>query len=200
MTTIAASRTSRRRSVAFTVLLASTLLMMAFSSNPLVRDLQGGIGYAFRPIQGALAGVASGVASIATSVSEIDRLRVDNEALRQENQRLTAESARIEEIRRENEQLTALLQLQAGFDYQTVATPVIARESSEFRRVVTLGKGSNAGIQLGDVVIASGGALAGRVTQLSPDSSTVVLISDPTSTVIGQLLTSAGTGQVVGQL
>lgn len=200
MTTIAASRISRRRSVAFTVLLASTLLMMAFSSNPLVRDLQGGIGYAFRPIQGALAGVASGVASIATSVSEIDRLRVDNEALRQENQRLTAESARIEEIRRENEQLTALLQLQAGFDYQTVATPVIARESSEFRRVVTLGKGSNAGIQLGDVVIASGGALAGRVTQLSPDSSTVVLISDPTSTVIGQLLTSAGTGQVVGQL
>jgi rod shape-determining protein MreC len=200
VTTVLANRTTRRRSVAFTVLLASTLLMMAFSSNPLVRELQSGIGYAFRPIQGALDSVAGGVAAIATSITEIDRLRVDNEALRRENERLTTESARVEEIRRENEQLTALLQLQAGFDYQTVAAPVIARESSEFRRVVTLGKGSSAGVVVGDVVIASGGALAGRVIEVSADSSTVVLVTDATSTVIGQLMSSAATGQVVGQL
>jgi rod shape-determining protein MreC len=200
MTTMLATRSARRRTIAFTVLLAVTLVLMAFSSNPVVRDVQSGIGFAFRPIQGALDTVAGGVASIGAAIVEIDRLRVDNESLRSENDRLDAENARLDEIRRENEQLTALLQLRAGFDYETVATSVISRESSEFRRVIGLDKGSRAGIAEGDVVIAAGGALAGRVTEVGPDSATVVLLTDATSTVIGQLVTSAATGTVVGQL
>ena len=200
MTSLLATRAARRRSIAFTVLVATTLILMAFSANPFVRDVQSGIGFAFRPIQGALDGVASGIASIGTAITEIDRLRVDNTALRAENDQLTAENARLEEIRRENEQLTALLQLRAGFDYETVATTVISRDSSEFRRVVGLDKGTNAGIAVGDVAVAAGGALVGRVTDVGPDSATVVLLTDATSTVIGQLVTSAATGQVVGQL
>ncbi len=200
MATILATRTARRRSIGFTVLLALTLVLMAFSSNPLVRDLQSGVGFAFRPIQGALDEVAGGIASVANAIAEIDRLRVDNAALRDENDRLTNDSALNDEVRRENEELTALLQLRAGFDYQTVAAGVISRDSSEFRRVVGIGKGSNDGIVEGDVVIAAGGALVGRVSQVGPDSATVVLVTDATSTVIGQLVSTAGTGQVVGQL
>lgn len=200
MATIVATRIARRRSIGFTVLLALTLMLMAFSSNPLVRELQSGVGFAFRPIQGALDEVAGGIASVANAIAEIDRLRVDNAALRDENDRLTNDSALNDEVRRENEELTALLQLRAGFDYQTVAAGVISRDSSEFRRVVGIGKGSNDGIAEGDVVIAAGGALAGRVSQVGPDSATVVLVTDATSTVIGQLVSTAGTGQVVGQL
>ena len=200
MATIVATRIARRRSIGFTVLLALTLMLMAFSSNPLVRELQSGVGFAFRPIQGALDEVAGGIASVANAIAEIDRLRVDNAALRDENDRLTNDSALNDEVRRENEQRTALLLLRAGFDYQTVAAGVISRDSSEFRRVVGIGKGSNDGIAEGDVVIAAGGALAGRVSQVGPDSATVVLVTDATSTVIGQLVSTAGTGQVVGQL
>ena len=200
MATVLASRTNRRRTIAFTVLLAVTLLLMAFSSNPLVRDLQSGLGFAFRPITGALDSVAGGISSIANAVAEIDRLRVDNAALRDENDRLTAESGLNDEIRRENEQLTALLQLRAGFEHETVAADVISRDSSEFRRVVGIGKGSDDGIEEGDVVIAAGGALVGRVSQVGDDSATVVLITDATSTVIGQLVSTAAVGQVTGQL
>jgi rod shape-determining protein MreC len=200
MTSLLATRTARRRSIAFMALIGVTLVLMAFSGNPAVRDVQNGVGYAFRPIQGALDSVASGAASIGTAIGEIDRLRVDNTSLRAENDRLSAENSRLEEIRRENEQLTALLQLRAGFDYETAAATVISRESSEFRRVVGLDKGTKAGINVGDVVISAGGALAGRVTEVGPDSSTVVLLTDATSTVIGQLVTTAATGQVVGQL
>jgi len=200
MTSLLATRAARRRSIAFLVLLAVTLVLMAFSTNPAVRDVQNGVGYAFRPIQGALDSVASGIASIGTAISEIDRLRVDNSALRAEKDRLAAENARLEEIKRENEQLTALLQLRAGFDYATTAATVISRESSEFRRVIGLDKGTRDGIAIGDVVIAAGGALAGRITEVGPNSSTVVLLTDATSTVIGQLVTTAATGQVKGQL
>lgn len=200
MSSLLATRTARKRSIAFTVLVAVCFVLMAFSSNPGVRELQSGVGFAFRPIQGALDEVAGGVASIATAIAEMDRLRVDNAALRAENDRLAAEQALSDEVRRENEVLTGMLQLQAGFEHQTVAAAVISRESSEFRRVIGLDKGANAGISEGDVVIVGGGALAGRVTAVGPDSATVVLLTDGTSTVIGQLVSTAGTGQVVGQL
>ena len=200
MTSLLATRAARRRGIVFVVLLAVTLLLMAFSSNPLVRDVQGGIGFAFRPIQGTLDGLAGGLASVGAAVAEVDRLRVDNASLREENDRLTNEAALNDEIRRENEQLTALLQLQNGFDHETVAAEIISRESSEVRRAVTIGKGRNDGIEVGDVVIAAGGALAGRVDAVASDAASVTLLSDPSSTVIGQLVSTAAVGQVVGQL
>lgn len=183
----------------FVVLLVISGLLMAISSSPAVRDAQNGVGFAFRPIQGALDSVASGIASIGTALSEIDHLRTDNEALRAENERLAVENARFAEFRRENELLTGLLQLRAGFEYQTAAAAVIARESSEFRRTITLDKGTDAGIAVGDVVVASGGALAGRVTAVGPQSAMVVLLTDGESTVVGQL-PSAATGEVEGHL
>ena len=200
MTTLSTDRLTRRRSIVFTVLLSVCLVLMALSSNPFVRELQNGLGFAFRPIQGALDEVAGGVASIGAAVAEIDRLRVDNGSLRAENDRLSVENARLQEIARENALLTDLLQLNAGMDFKTAAAAVISRDSSEFRRVIGIDKGTNAGISVGDVVVAGGGALAGRVTEVGPDSATVVLLTDGSSTVIGQLVPNAANGRVVGQL
>lgn len=200
MTSMLADRAARRRGITFTILLVVTVLLMAFSSNPAIRELQNGIGFAFRPIQGALDTVAGGIASIASSVAEIDRLRVDNGALRDENARLEIENARAQEIRRENDLLTGLLQLRSGYDFQTTAAAVIGRDSQEFRRLIILDKGTDDGISVGDVVIASGGALAGRVSEAGPNSASVVLLTDAESTVVGQLVSNAATGEVVGQL
>ena len=47
MTSVLASRAARRRGVAFLVLLVICVMLMAFSSNPLVREMQNGVGYAF---------------------------------------------------------------------------------------------------------------------------------------------------------
>jgi rod shape-determining protein MreC len=200
MTSLLANRTARRRGVVFASLLVVSSLLMAVSSNPTVREVQNGVSFAFRPIQGAVHDVAAGVASVVSAISEIDRLRVENEALLRENQRLTTENTRLDEIRRENESLTGLLQLKAGVDFTTLAATVIARESSEFRRLIVLDHGTNDGIAVGDVAIAAGGALAGRVVEVGPDSAKVVLVSDSSSTVIGQLTSNAATGQVIGGL
>jgi rod shape-determining protein MreC len=200
MTSLLANRTARRRGIAFAVLLVISSLLMAFSSNPTVREVQNGVSFAFRPFQCAVHDAVQGIASMVSAVAEIDKLRVENEALLAENQRLTTENARLDEIRRENESLTGLLQMKAGFDFKTAAATVIARESSEFRRLVVLDRGTNDGIAVGDVAVAEGGALAGRVVEVGPDSSKVVLVTDAGSTVIGQLTTNAATGQVVGGL
>ena len=91
--------------------------------------------------------------------------------------------------------MAALLQLQSGFDHETVAVRVIGREMLETRRVVTIDKGTDDGIELGDVVVVQGGALAGKVTDVGPTFAKVTLISDRTSTVVGKLLNSGETGR-----
>jgi rod shape-determining protein MreC len=199
MTSVLTSRQTRRRGIAFAILIAVSLLLMAFSSNPAVHDVQRGISFALRPLQGFMAGIADQVDSVFGTIGEIDRLRTDNEALAAENERLTNENHLLQGTARENDQLTALLQLRSGLDHATVATRVIGRESLETRRMVILDKGTDDGIAIGDAVIVQGGALAGHVTDVGPNFAKVTLISDSSSTVVGQLLSSGATGEVVGQ-
>ena len=200
MTAILANKTARRRATAYGTLLVTSLVLMSLSSNPLIRELQLGVAFAFKPIQQAIDGVASEVASIATTIAEIDQLRQENATLRSENDLLDAESRSAAELRRQNEELTALLQLRNGLDYETRAVTVIARESSEARRSLVVDRGSDDGLAVGQVVIGAGGSLVGRVTEVGTTIAHVVLISDPTSTVTGQLLSTSATGKVVGQL
>ncbi len=200
MSSLLATRAARRRWIAFVTLLVVSVMLMAFSSNPSVRDMQSGVSFAFRPIQSSLEEVAKGASSVVAAITEIDRLRVDNGALRAENERLRSENVRSEAIRRENESLTALLQLRAGLDHETTAASVIARESSEFRRLVVIDRGTDDGVAVGDVAVSAGGALAGRVVDVGSSSATVVLLTDGESTVIGQLVSNAATGEVAGEL
>jgi len=200
MSTMFATRAARRRAVAFTALLSVSLILMAISSSPMITEFQNAVGFALRPVQGAIHDIAGTVAGAFSAVAEIETLHTDNAALRRDNDRLTAENLQAKTIEQENEQLTALLQLRNSVKYQTAAAEVIARESSEARRSITISKGTDAGIVVGDVVIAEGGALVGRVTQVGPDFAIVILISDRSSTVIGQTETSGARGVVVGQL
>jgi rod shape-determining protein MreC len=195
-----ANRTVRRRAIAYAALLAVSLALMSVSSNPLVRDLQHGVAFAFKPIQQAIGGVADDVSSIATTIAEIDRLRQENVALRAKNDELDAQARSAAELRRQNEELTALLQLRTGLKNQTRAATVIARESSEARRAIVIDRGSDDGLAVGQVVIGAGGSLVGRIAEVGPTFAHVVLITDSTSTVTGQLLSSAATGKVIGQL
>jgi rod shape-determining protein MreC len=200
VTAFLANRAVRRRTVAYIALLVASLILVTVSSIPLVRDIQNGVAFAFKPVQVAIGGIARDVSSIATTIAEIDRLRRENTDLRRDNDRLQAESRSAAELRRENEQLTGLLQLRNGLEYQTLAVSVIARETSEARRAIVIDRGSDDGLAAGMVVIAGGGALVGRIAEVGPSFAHVVLISDATSTVIGQLLSTTATGKVIGQL
>jgi rod shape-determining protein MreC len=193
------NRRARRRWITYTVLLVITLLLMAFSSNPAVREVQRGFNFAYKPVQAALSSVAESVASVVGAITEIDRLRIDNAALQEANDRLTNENKRLEVIRQENDQLTGLLQLQNGFDHQTVAARVIGRETLPTIRMVTLDKGTDDGLAMGDVVIVQGGALAGRITDIGSTFAKVTLLSDASSVVIGQLSASSSTGEIRGE-
>ena len=199
MMSFLSNRRARRRWITYTVLLVTTVLLMAFSSNPGVREIQRGFNFAFKPVQAVFASAADSIASVVGAITEIDRLRLDNVSLRDANDRLANENKRLALLRQENDQLTGLLQLQNGFDHATVAARVIGRETLPTIRMVTLDKGSDDGLALGDVVIVQGGALAGRITDIGRTFAKVTLLSDASSIVIGQLTISSATGEIRGE-
>ena len=177
----------------------SLALMMVSSSGPAV-ELQNGVRFAFRPIQAGLDSVARGVSDIVETVTQIETLHRSNDQLSRDNARLAAENARTRELERQNGILTELLEVKGSLSFATVTGSIIGRESSQFRRVVTIDVGSDSGVRAGDVVVGPGGALVGRVTSVTGNSATVLLVNDAGSTVIGQLGKNQATGSVIGQL
>ncbi len=195
-----ATSSGRRRGIAYVLLVAASLLLIALSGSGALVDLRAGIGYALTPIQEALTGITRGATSMVTTVGEIDQLREDNRSLESENVALEAENRRLQSLVTTNASLSALLGIRSTLDYRTVAAEVIGREISQSERVVTLSSGSDQGISVGDVVLADGGALVGRVVEVGPNFSRVLLISDTRSTVIGLVQPSRATGNIQGQL
>jgi rod shape-determining protein MreC len=200
VTALSGDRVLRRRTILFGALLAISVGLMAVSSSGPAIELQRGVAFAFRPIQSGLDSIARGVSGLVETVTEIDTLHRTNDQLARENARLSAENARTKELERQNELLTQLLEVKGSLGFSTVAGSIVGRESAQFRRVVTIDVGTDRGIKDGDVVVGAGGALVGRVTGVTGDSATILLINDTGSTVIGQLGASQATGSVIGQL
>src|SRR6266487_4423126 len=125
MSAVFATRQARRRAVSYVALLATSLVLMATSTNPLVLDIQHGIAFGFRPIQQAIDEVAHDMISIGSAIAEIDRIRVENATLRTENEQLRIDKQTADELRRENDQLTSLLQLRRGLTFRTLSAAVI---------------------------------------------------------------------------
>ena len=184
----------------FVVLVGLSLGLMIVSSSGPALEVQNGVRFAFRPIQAGLDSVARGASDLVQTVTQIQTLHRTNDQLARDNARLSAENARTKELERQNAILTELLDVKGSLKFSTVTGSVIGRETSQFRRVVTIDVGSDSGIREGDVVVGAGGALVGRITGVTGNSASVLLINDTGSTVIGQLGANQATGSVVGQL
>ena len=195
-----ATRASRRRGIAYALLLAASLLLLALSGAGALTPLRAGVSFALAPIQDALSGLTRGATSLVGTIGEIDRLQQDNRDLQAANDVLEAENRRLAGLATTNQTLSELLQVRSTLDYRTVAAEVIGRQTTEVERVISLGAGSDRGISVGDVVLAGGAALVGRVVEVGANYSRVLLISDTRSTVIGLVQTSRASGNVQGQL
>jgi rod shape-determining protein MreC len=194
-----ASPASRRRGVIYAALLAVCFLLLATSGSAPVRELQRGLSFALSPIQGALSGAPRSATSAVGAIFEIERLRQENERLAARIEALEVENRRLEEVRIQNEQLSRLLKVKGALDYETVAASVISRQINDYERIITIDQGTDRGIQVGDVAVAGGAALVGRVVDAGPNYSRILLINDTRSTVIGLVESTRATGNVVGQ-
>jgi rod shape-determining protein MreC len=192
------SRSARRQLAAYVVLLVVSILLLAFSNSGPLLELRRGVGFGLSPIQDTLRQGTRTFTSIFTTINQIDQLRQQNEDLIRRIQEAEAENQRLQSLAVENEQLAALLHVRSSLAYSTVAAEVINRRTTEQERVISLDRGTDSGVALDDPVVAEGGALVGRVVEVGPNFSRVLLVTDTRTNVAGLIETSRALGDIHG--
>jgi rod shape-determining protein MreC len=193
-------RTLRRQLVTFSLLIATCMLLLAFSDTKPIQDVRGGINFALTPIRDTLAGGARAVGSVFASLAALDHLRVENEQLQQRIQEVEEANLQIPVLQTRNGKLTDTLRVQRSLDHRTVVAEVIYNDPSSVERVVTVDKGTDDGLFVGATVLSSGGSLVGSITEAGGNWASVRLISDTRSVVVGRDIRSGATGEVHGNL
>jgi rod shape-determining protein MreC len=98
------------------------------------------------------------------------------------NARILELEARLAEVESQKQQLEAVLEVAETQKQEPTIAPIIGRSADHWWQQMTIGRGSEDGIKVGDVVTGIGG-LVGRVEQVTPRTSRILLISDATSRV-----------------
>ncbi|WP_013324286.1 rod shape-determining protein MreC [Gloeothece verrucosa] len=105
---------------------------------------------------------------------------------------------RVKELEQQNQQLKALLGYFEAQPKPAITAPVIGRSSDDWWQQLILGRGSRDGIETGAAVTGIGG-LVGRISEVTPHTSRVLLISNPTSRVGVTISRSRSMGLIEGQ-
>lgn len=91
--------------------------------------------------------------------------------------------ARVEELEQQNKRLGELVDyVSTRPNFNGVVAPVIARSPDHWWQQITLGRGSQRGVKQNALVMGPGG-LVGRIISVTPHTSKVLLVTDPTSRI-----------------
>jgi rod shape-determining protein MreC len=149
----------------------------------------------FGPIERVTHDVTDPVASLFDSITGGPSAQGTIASLQGQNARLRAELSAAQLSQAAGKQLAQLLQLDAD-GYQIVTASVIAA-GGDFSNTVTLDAGSRDGIKPDETVL-NGFGFVGTVTQVSADTSTVLLADDASSVVGVQMADGGEIGDVTG--
>jgi rod shape-determining protein MreC len=176
------------------VVLAIVLITLDFrdgGASP-ARNVGAGI---FGPVERVTHDVTNPVASLFDSITGGPSAQSTIASLQQQNAELRAELSHAQLSQAARQQLAQLLQLDAG-GYRIVAASVIAAGGA-YSDTVTLDVGSHDGIKPDETVL-NGSGFVGTITQVSTDTSTLLLAADASSVVGVQLAGSGEIGDVTG--
>ncbi|HEV8184112.1 MAG TPA: rod shape-determining protein MreC, partial [Candidatus Angelobacter sp.] len=109
--------------------------------------------------------------------ADLRGVRKQNRELQDEVARLRMEQVRLQQDADQARRLQALLDFKEKFIAKTVAAQVIASSGTEQSRLITIDKGSNDHIKVDMPVITPDG-IVGKVKEVFPQSSQVLLIND----------------------
>lgn len=195
---------TRNRSLYFWLIVALIVLggvLDWLGYLPPVRTVIQGL---FLPLQAATTSTGQELSAWFEQNESLQALQTRNAELETLNNRLMVENVRLQEMERENELLRQLLNYTRSnpqFTYQT--TSVVGRsvgfDPTNLLYFVFVDVGARAGIAEGMPVITDRG-LVGRVTAVGPNSSQVLMLIDPASSVNVIIQNSRTRGVVRGNI
>ncbi|MGF1458181.1 MAG: rod shape-determining protein MreC [Leptolyngbyaceae cyanobacterium] len=106
---------------------------------------------------------------------------------------------RVVELESQNRSLRQVVEGDSQLLSEGVPAAVIGRSAGDWWQQLIISRGQRDGITVDDIVTGPGG-LVGRVIAVSPNSSRVLLISDPTSRIGARISRSRATGYIRGTM
>lgn len=149
------------------------------------------------PIRAIHAGTTA-VSNGAQFIAAIRDLHRENLALRADNRALSAERVRLSELLSDTESLRREFGLAGSVRFRLLAAHVIGRDPQLMSGNFIIDRGRRDGVAEGLAVIAPGDVLVGRVVRADDRSASVLVLTDPTSSVNAVSEESRATGIVRG--
>jgi rod shape-determining protein MreC len=192
----------RRRAVLLLLVAASLTLLSLYYREGNGGPLHGAenvVATIFSPIQDGADRALKPARDFVNWFHETFDARGQNHELKDEVSSLRDQLARAQTTQQESRELSKLNELTSGGivpdGTDPVTARVVGRSPTVWYSTVTLDKGSSSGIRIDDPVVAAGG-LAGKVTQTTPNTAQVTLITDSDSAVTARVTPSGATGVV----
>jgi rod shape-determining protein MreC len=192
----------RRRAVLLLLVAASLTLLSLYYREGNAGPLHGTekvVSTIFGPLQTGADRALKPVRDLVNWFGETFDARGDKARLQDEVASLRDQLARAQTTRRETRELSRLNELASGGIVPDGTTPVTARvvgrSPTVWYSTVTIDQGSGDGVRVDDPVVAPQG-LAGKVTQTTPNTAQVTLITDADSAVTARVTPSGATGVV----
>ncbi len=150
------------------------------------------------PIRAVRAGTTA-VSNAVGFVAAIRDLHRENLSLRRDNQSLRAERTRLAELVRDTETLRREFGLAGDVRFQMLAAHIIGRDPQISSSNIIIDRGRRDGVGEGFAVIAPGDVLVGRVVRADDRNASVLVTTDPASSVSAIAEESRATGVIKGQ-
>ena len=132
------------------------------------------------PFRGGVSAMLDWCGGVRDYVLHYDQLHEELDALKAQVAQLEDAVRDGEEASRENERLRELLKLQKKRqDFTFQSARVAGRSTDNWASTLSLSKGENAGLEVGDCVISETGALVGVITNVGVNWSTISTLIDP---------------------
>lgn len=188
------------RSRGFKVLAAVFVLLFGMIIGSILRNgaagtVDGIIGVLVTPVRTVTGAVGDFFSGIGNSLESGTELQRQLQELEDKNAELMGQLVDYEEMKRENEQLKELVNLQeANEEMEFAFASVISRGNEPWSNTLGLDKGSIDGVKVGDPVITKDSFLIGHVTKVGATWCTVTTILDITTNVGARLSSSREVG------
>ena len=180
--------------------MATCLVAMIATINPNFRPVLiiRAFGYIVVPLQRTATSATDWIGSRASLLWEMNQLQMENQRLRDEIGWLQIENQRLQLAGEEYLHLTELLDVRQRYiELPQKGAIIIAQEPNPWYRRFVVDRGSNDGLEPWMPVLAPGG-LAGRIFNVSPNSSQVLSLLDDHFRVMVQSVRTEDTGMVKG--
>lgn len=165
--------------VAFIVFFLFCVISLSIQSSSLTMTVEGVGSMTIMPFQKGYDGIQEGIHMLWAGFTELGDVRNELRKTREKLQAYEGIAEELGEIRKENERLRRLLDMQQRVPYESVAATIISKDPDNWFRTIIINRGVKDGIKVNMPVIAFSGeekAVVGKVIEVRQSVSRVLPI------------------------